>query len=1072
MVQAVALPDGSLVNFPDEMSHEDITKAMPSVYEQAQAKLKPAGGPGSVDLVGSALDSTKAGLAKVGQATDAIGAKSELGQIPNWDTLGEAAVAVPMAAANMYDTVRGATDPTGQYAKGSMHQAIDAANIIHNNHEEQTPYGGTVNFLGQALATPTADLNLVGQAGKTAGYVEKTTKAVGRGVENAVEGATTGATFGGEQTKPTTTNTEDLTNQSEQQLTTGATAGSLANMAVKGAGWFKDGVKWATAGWTSDKAAKKMIGENLPNALGEGGMQALENHVNDSNARDLDLTNVTGNKDILATEKGVVKGTAANDLAERRSAVNAQLANEVSDNLKSAGSPAVQHILDNTPDSTQAAETLANKQKLAVTQSHAEVNKAYDIDKAKQIPAKPDDQLKTDLEGVASKDATNEALISNDPLLDRTHKKYLGTPEETVTNTGLLDSSGNPITKTTPPKEVNITVGEQAQDIVDLRKHASNLYSDAEVGGSVGEAMVKRAKIARDQASAIEGNLLRMHDVTTADGIPVSQAVEEAKAKYIQHKNQFIENPDTGQINADTGEVFGSSPSATGKFMNRVYNKGENAPSVEGSKLLDSSKPGDFRSSIKNFTPNVSSQVQDKILSDIKDDGATPQSFDKYYSPPVQSAMEEKFPDAHKTIMAARGQSILDDIRTRSIDSETGEIDYDKFAGLTKQYGKDLATIYSPDQMAAHQRLLSELKQASYSARTKSASDDVLGAPAGADKANEIAIKSLINKIAGVPIGAAGSVVQMIRGLKQSRIEDLIQKAIEDPKVAYDLIQAAKAAPKDPSLLENLANTTLNTIPKAAGALTTPQDVRKDKGNVDKEIKDVTKPQSKNEQDENSILSQFSPVSDANASELESSKKNSLDDAHAYRVADAASISHAVDKTGIPEAYFRGLEKHEVQGIANPAMAKAKGNSQNTAFGYGQWQEKSYNDLRTAHPDLPPITDSNRFTVNDPRADMKTARLANGYSAKDNSDKMKKWLGRDPTMADGYGAHLMGLSGFKQFITSNPNTIAASVVPMAAKNNKHLFYSNGNPLTIEQTYRKLEDAFPKTDVGSSEPDND
>lgn len=176
------------------------------------------------------------------------------------------------------------------------------------------------------------------------------------------------------------------------------------------------------------------------------------------------------------------------------------------------------------------------------------------------------------------------------------------------------------------------------------------------------------------------------------------------------------------------------------------------------------------------------------------------------------------------------------------------------------------------------------------------------------------------------------------------------------------------------------------------------------------------------------------------------------------------SILQKVSKqTNIPSNFLQGLQKYETQGQSNPNTA-SPGNS--SALGRYQMTDKAWQQVQAKHPEanLPDITADNKGTATDPRTDEYNNTLAAAYYASDNKNELKDFIhtkfNRDVNMGDVHGAHLMGPTGFKQFLSASPNTPAATVVPAAAKNNKSVFYdAQGKPLTVKQVYAKLEDRF-------------
>lgn len=67
----------------------------------------------------------------------------------------------------------------------------------------------------------------------------------------------------------------------------------------------------------------------------------------------------------------------------------------------------------------------------------------------------------------------------------------------------------------------------------------------------------------------------------------------------------------------------------------------------------------------------------------------------------------------------------------------------------------------------------------------------------------------------------------------------------------------------------------------------------------------------------------------------------------------------------------------------------------------------------------------------------------------------------NPGVTDYYLSHFLGPGGARTFLSANPNSIAANVLPKAAASNKGIFYDNGRPRTIAQVYKLLSDRLSK-----------
>ena len=80
--------------------------------------------------------------------------------------------------------------------------------------------------------------------------------------------------------------------------------------------------------------------------------------------------------------------------------------------------------------------------------------------------------------------------------------------------------------------------------------------------------------------------------------------------------------------------------------------------------------------------------------------------------------------------------------------------------------------------------------------------------------------------------------------------------------------------------------------------------------------------------------------------------------------------------------------------------------------------------------------------------------IMGGEYVKSNVDVLKK-VKSNITATDIYMAHFLGPNGAKQMLSSNPNAIAAKILPAAARANRGLFYKNGRALTVAEFYQGL-----------------
>lgn len=98
----------------------------------------------------------------------------------------------------------------------------------------------------------------------------------------------------------------------------------------------------------------------------------------------------------------------------------------------------------------------------------------------------------------------------------------------------------------------------------------------------------------------------------------------------------------------------------------------------------------------------------------------------------------------------------------------------------------------------------------------------------------------------------------------------------------------------------------------------------------------------------------------------------------------------------------------------------------------------------------------NRFGITDqtPKTDPKANTIVATNLIKTNLNTIKS-VKSDVSPTDAYLAHFLGANGAKALLSSNPDAIAADVVPAAARANASLFYKNNKPLTVKEFYNSI-----------------
>ena len=85
------------------------------------------------------------------------------------------------------------------------------------------------------------------------------------------------------------------------------------------------------------------------------------------------------------------------------------------------------------------------------------------------------------------------------------------------------------------------------------------------------------------------------------------------------------------------------------------------------------------------------------------------------------------------------------------------------------------------------------------------------------------------------------------------------------------------------------------------------------------------------------------------------------------------------------------------------------------------------------------------------RYDADVSSLMAAELARDNSNGLRSFLGREPEPAELYLAHFMGLGGAQTFLgayRSDANQSAAALMPKAASANRPIFYDNGRARSV------------------------
>lgn len=86
--------------------------------------------------------------------------------------------------------------------------------------------------------------------------------------------------------------------------------------------------------------------------------------------------------------------------------------------------------------------------------------------------------------------------------------------------------------------------------------------------------------------------------------------------------------------------------------------------------------------------------------------------------------------------------------------------------------------------------------------------------------------------------------------------------------------------------------------------------------------------------------------------------------------------------------------------------------------------------------------------------DITASTLLAAEYMKENIKRIKS-IKPDINITDVYLTHFLGAGGARMFLSADPNTIAARILPKFARSNKAIFYDNGRALTVGQIYSNL-----------------
>ncbi|MET0546843.1 MAG: transglycosylase SLT domain-containing protein [Caulobacterales bacterium] len=198
----------------------------------------------------------------------------------------------------------------------------------------------------------------------------------------------------------------------------------------------------------------------------------------------------------------------------------------------------------------------------------------------------------------------------------------------------------------------------------------------------------------------------------------------------------------------------------------------------------------------------------------------------------------------------------------------------------------------------------------------------------------------------------------------------------------------------------------------------------------------------------------------------------------------ASSIARAADATGVDFSYLMNAAMRESSFKANARNPKS------SASGMFQFIEQTWLAMVKKHGEKHGLSElaaqvktdgTGRLYVSNPqqrreilglRFDPETsAKLAGEYTA-ENAEYLINKLGRPPTNAELYAAHVLGPKAAARLAHTaedHPEARAASMFPIAARGNRSLFYAdNGRPLNAREAlngFGEMNDALGQVAPG-------
>lgn len=191
-------------------------------------------------------------------------------------------------------------------------------------------------------------------------------------------------------------------------------------------------------------------------------------------------------------------------------------------------------------------------------------------------------------------------------------------------------------------------------------------------------------------------------------------------------------------------------------------------------------------------------------------------------------------------------------------------------------------------------------------------------------------------------------------------------------------------------------------------------------------------------------------LSDAEIEALAEEDESTIDEAQSMSP-NIAQTSENIQIPNQPQTNPQDVLINKIANIESGGNSNAK-SSNTTASGLLQFTNRTWKYAVDKYGKDLGITYKDK---NNPQAQKALATLM----LKDNAEDLQKILGREPHDTEIYLTHFLGLEGAKKLLNSNPNELAARILPKEAKFNKSVFFENGRPLTVAELYTQLNKKF-------------